>query len=152
MTGFRSNSFKVQGLDAVLKKLARIPNDVEKKVKRRAFKKSLGEIEQVAKQLVPVGTGGNRQDSKRLKDGFKIRTRTKKGFLIGELINNRPHAHLKELGFFHTGHKPLKKVGKYVPPKPFLRPATDQKAERAIEIFAEEVEKMLKTYEAKGKI
>lgn len=46
-------------------------------------------------------------------------------------------AYWVEFGHKMKGHKPDKKYIKDIPPKPFMRPAFDESAERAIAVFAE---------------
>lgn len=149
----QANSFKIEGLDQVLRKLKSLQKDIAFKIERKALRKSLELVKSEAERLAPVdrtgkvskNSAGKVLDQKPLADSFKISAPTKqKSYYEVRLVSRAPHAVLMEFGFFHTGPEPRKIRGEFVKGKAFMRPAVDTKAKEAVEIFKSEVESAIK--------
>ena len=125
--GSDTTTFKLDGLDELIKKLESLPEDALVKMERKVLRSGLRKVMADAMSKVPVKTGN-------LKSHFKIRIKKdkKKGQLFGQLVNTANHAHLIEFGHVHIGHEPRKKVLGVVSAKPFMRPALAQNTEGLI--------------------
>lgn len=82
-------------------------------------------------------------DTFRLRDSIQVINKISKGedIYVGPTYAGRKmarHAHLIEFGFRHH------KSGRFVPPKPFMRPAYELTRQRVVDEMLRETEKLLK--------
>ncbi|MFV1530610.1 hypothetical protein [Phaeobacter sp. JH209A] len=132
MTGF----FKIEGLKEIDSALAALPRATSKAVVRRALKKELAPVADMANGLWPGADDG----------AFAVSAKLKKGQQGPEAGPNAvnmfvgstpaaPHAHLLEWGTEPRYHKSGKYVGA-VPPDPMLTPSWDAHKGNIIEGLA----------------
>jgi HK97 gp10 family phage protein len=152
-------SIELKGLGPLLRKLESLPKELSEKVEKTVVKKALVSVKASAEAKVPVLTG-------KLKGSFRIRSRKKIGEIIGQVVNNAPHAALIEFGHLLVAHSSWKKAArptwrkKYdkvqgqiigvVPAQPFMRPAMRENAEQILSDAADALTKSLEKLAKKG--
>lgn len=149
----RAVYFDLKGVEQLVRRLDKMPEKMRKSIERKALRKGLKEMESVAEGLAPVGPPKPENEAK-IKDSFQVKTRTKKGQVLGHLKNKAPHAHLQEFGWFLTkgprggNQKIIKPVGQPYEdgPKPFIRPALDEKGEEIQGLMVEKAAELLREF------
>lgn len=122
----------VVGAKEIIEKLRSLPEKIARSIERKGLRRALEPVLQSAVGKAPVGATGN------LSNSLKIRTRTKKGLITGQVAATAPHAHLVEFGHAIRKVEGGPAVG-YVPPHPFLRPALAENQDSAVKILADEI-------------
>jgi HK97 gp10 family phage protein len=140
-------SMNVQGLAELDAKLQNLPEEIVKKLFRKALRASGQVIQKEVQSRAPVKVEDSGPKSNSLPPGAlkaDIKTRVsvtpQKGtgsVNIGPGKNTAHVARWVENGHNLVGHKPnKKKTGKKTKPRPFMRPALDASGEKAVETFA----------------
>lgn len=143
-----SLTFEVDGLAELEEQLLRLEAKASEKIMRRALAKSARPTVRKAKALVPVRTGG-------LKQAIGIATRKGRGKNVASVFIGPKPKNKAAIAKANTGRaKPIKGVfyGHLVElgygrqrPQPFLRPALDNTADQATQIFAAEIKRELES-------
>lgn len=121
--------FKMQGLSQMQRSLNQLPNNLREKALANASAAGARVIRKEAKRLVPTRTG-QLKDNIVVSKSFRHRgrkIRLKGVVVIGIRGVARKYAHLVEFGFSRGS------------PKPFMRPAFDNKAPEALRAMAEKL-------------
>lgn len=128
----RAVTIKVEGLKELDAALGKLPEATAKKVLQDVGKKALEPVEKSARLYARYRTGG-------LKKSMTISTRLAKNAASGSTPDRStvnvytgpsklaPHAHMLEFGTSHST------------PRPFLRPAWDQNADKVLQIVKDEL-------------
>lgn len=143
--------FKINGVESLLTRMRALPVELRKKPARSALGKAAKVIRlQAAANAMALDDA---ETGRKIADNLVQRFRSKYSKRTGDLMisvgvgtergripdgnpdtgakGNTPHWHLKELGT------------ELMPAEPFLRPAGEQKAEQAVQVFAVELDKAL---------
>jgi len=138
--------FKVdqKELADIVKRLGDLEKKARNKLIRKLTKEVLGDIRDEAESRAPYAGSGGRT----IKGSFEITSRTRRGNVYAQLKNKAPHAHLQEMGWFwrkEAGGKIFHTIGRPYEegPRPFMRPALDQKGDQAIFKLAEGLKEAL---------
>lgn len=158
--------FKVDGLAELDKILKSLPVKVEVKILRGAMRAGVSVIGKRAKELCPVAKPNTENRTKyqlyegALRDSIKIRTKSKRGVVTATLVAGGTvktkaivyYVHMVEGGtkphiinpkakkaLFFTGISRALVMHPGAKAKPFMRPALDQTAEKAIVAAADYV-------------
>lgn len=126
-------SMKVTGFREIEKALAELPSSTAKGVARRAMKKELKPVKDMAEAFWP-GTGDAFRISSAIKGSQRGDSHAKRGPSVANMFvgSFEPHAHLIEFGTGPRYHKSGKYVGQ-VSPQPMLQPAWDANKHRILE-------------------
>lgn len=128
----QSFTYKIEGLKELDAALGKLPEATAKKVLQDVGKKALEPVEKAARLYARYRTGG-------LKKSVTVSTRLAKNAASGSTQDRStvnvytgsskqaPHAHMLEFGTSHSS------------PRPFLRPAWDQNADKVLEIVKKEL-------------
>lgn len=145
----------IKGLSELQKLLDQFPVKMEKNIMRGALRAGANVIKNEAKNNVPVKTGT-------LKDGIKVSVKVKYQKVTASIRTTGKHAYLanwiehgtrpheirpknrKSLFFAGLFHKVVEHPG-IVNPKPFMRPALDNKATEAAVAVGEYIKNRLAT-------
>lgn len=115
-----SGSQRVQGVDAMLRKLDELDKKVKRKVLRDGVGKTARSMAKNVKQRVPTRT-------KALKKAIAAKTQFRDGMAVGEVGAKRgksaPHLHLVEFGTVGRIQTTTGRRTGYMPAHPILRPA-----------------------------
>lgn len=130
-------SVDMTGVQAAISKLEQLPEKLTKKMIKRAMSKSVNDLAREVRATTPVGKTGN------LKKGIRKRvnlSRSKGGWLWGEVYGSAPHSYIIEAGWNLTGHKAqgypfLKRIEG----RRFLRKAAQKNAQAVIQNFRDNV-------------
>lgn len=137
------------------KALNQLPAKLERNVMRSALRQGANVIRDEARSNVPVKTGA-------LKKSIKVSTRARRGQVTATLKaggKDAFYAHMVEYGtaphdiavkskkvlVFEDGGKATRARHPGISPKPFMRPAVDDKADEAVQAVANQVRKTLST-------
>lgn len=143
--------FKIDGVDSLLARMRALPQELRKKPARSALGKAAKVIRDQARAnaLAIDDPETNRVIAENIIQRFRSRYSRRTGDLMisvgvgtekGRIPKgnpdtgakgNTPHWHLQELGT------------KNMPAQPFLRPAAEQKAGEAVQVFASELDKAI---------
>jgi HK97 gp10 family phage protein len=140
-------SIKVDGLAELDAKLKLLPEEIAKKLFRKALRESGRVIQKEVQSRAPVkvedsGAKSNSLPPGALKADIKTRVSVspEKGGGSVSIGPGKKTAHVArwvENGHNIVGHKPnKKKSGKKTKARPFMRPALDASAQKAVETFA----------------
>jgi HK97 gp10 family phage protein len=143
-----SYSIKIEGLAELESKLQGLPEEIAKKLFRRALRASGQVIQKEIQSRAPVKTEESGPRSNSLPPGAlkaDIKTRVtvtpEKGGGSASIGPSKKTAHVArwvENGHNIVGHRPnKKKIGKKAKARPFIRPALDASAQKAVETFAD---------------
>lgn len=96
-----------------------LPIEIAQKIEKSVLKKALEPVFNDAVRRVPVGETGN------LAKGIRLRIKRVGQNFYGEVVSTAQHSHLVELGhkLMRGPKKGKQRFIKWVPGKPFLRPA-----------------------------
>jgi HK97 gp10 family phage protein len=141
-------SIQIEGLAELDAKLQGLPEEIVKKLFRKSLRASGQVIQKEIQSRAPVKVEDSGAKSNSLPPGAlkaDIKTRTKlapeKGNGSVTIGPGKKTAHVArwvENGHNIVGHKPnKKKTGKKTKPRPFIRPALDASAQKAVETFAQ---------------
>lgn len=129
-----------KSLDKLKENIEKLPwyfrEEQTRKIRRKAAKK----IIDAAKVQVEIN---QTLDTGRLRDSIAVIARLSKGedIYVGPRYSGTRqarHAHLIEFGFRHA------KSGRFVPPRPFMRPAYDLNRQVVVDAMLKETERILK--------
>lgn len=143
---------QVKGLKELDKFLQQLPAKVEKNILRSALRAGANVVKEEAKARVPV-------DSGLLRDGLKVSTRSRRGKVTATVKTTGKHGFIAGwLEFGTAAHKIVGKaggmlsfLGKFAKgvehpgtrPRPFMRPALDAAAQKAVIAAGEQIRRRL---------
>lgn len=112
--------FKVSivGLKELEEALNQLHPKIRKRIATRTLKKALEPVYDETVRRVPVGETG------RLAAGIKMTSTNRNNTHRADVVSRAPHSHLVEFGHRMVSRHGLD-TGKFVPGKPFMRPAWD---------------------------
>ncbi|GAB5433928.1 MAG: HK97 gp10 family phage protein [Epibacterium sp.] len=120
---------KIEGAGDIERALAALPRGTAKGVMRRAMKKSLKPVAQMAEAASPFAIAvTSKLTARQAREARRDRGRSKVVLYVGPVDaagDGEPHAHLYEFG---TGPRVQRSTGRAtgaMPARPFLRPAWD---------------------------
>jgi hypothetical protein len=135
-----------KSLAFAVKQMRALPVAIAQQIEKKVLKAALDPILQDAIRRAPVGETGN------LSNSIKIRTSKVGNTYLGEVRSTAPHAHLIEFGhrLMRGARAGRQKFIKWVPAKPFLRPAFLAQEQKILPIAEHEINVVLKAFEAAG--
>lgn len=147
-------TIKLEGLEGVYDRINKLPQQLVPKLEAEVLVKSLDAMGVRARSNAPKETG-------KLAKSIRITVRRRGDTLVGSLYFSKPHAHLIEYGHWQVVGGKLERVRKtnrrwnrpavkatgkrvrFIPAQPFLRPAFDAEAEKAVETAVTEFKKLV---------
>lgn len=160
MAHVKAGSIAVEGLEVVLRRLEKMPEDIAKHVERYAFRKALKHVKDTADATVPRGSDlssvayKTRKGWKQLSDyENKITVKhIKKKFISGQVVNLAPHAHLVHNGHVMKDHKGnvTSRGSLATTPRPWFFDALKRNHAKVVQTLVDEVNKKIKSLETKG--
>lgn len=132
-------TIKIEGLDDLYQRLTSLPDKVLIRMERSVLRKSMKAMADVARAKCATETG-------HLKASIKVAVRKKGDSLRGSVYASDPHAHLIESGHWQVVGGKWGKGGRrvrFISARPFLRPAFDSEAGKAVETAVAEFNKAL---------
>lgn len=138
--GGRRVRINVTGVPSIDRKLRTLPDKVARKVLRQAIRKGLKPVRAEAQRLVPVDSGLTKRSikvrawPKRRRGQVALEVRTADGDYQGETF----YAAFVEFGHFQ-GPRAAGGRRTWVPERPFMRPAFDNKKRAARKVAIREI-------------
>lgn len=117
----------VAGYDELIRELDRIDDTLTRRAKREMLAAAANVLAQRARDLAPRGDPSDKPNTPALRDsiGIAIRDYGDRAIaVVGPHYPQAAHAHNVERG--HAEVVFGRRTGRRVPPRPFLRPATDE--------------------------
>jgi HK97 gp10 family phage protein len=135
---------EITGLQETIRNLGELEDKLAKQALRKALQAGVNVMGNAVMARTPVDTGLLKES---VGTAVTVRSDGRSGIASVGFGRQGYVARMIEFGHRIVGHKPKKKdTGKHVPARPFIRPAFDASAEKAVDAFtaviAAEVEKL----------